>query len=351
MEHIIFKDCEEIFQKNIAWKKLYGKTILISGAYGMLASYMVHMLIYLNEYHNADIKIIALVRSEEKCKRCFGYFANRPYFVISTQPIETPLIIRDKIDFIIHAASLASPQHYSVRPIDVLLPNSVGTYNLLKLGADKNIEGFLFFSTGDIYGKIEGIEKINENNYGILDPLDMHSCYGESKRMAETMCKAFWIQRHVPAKIVRIWHTYAPTMDYKNDPRVFASFVNDIVNHRDIVMKSDGLAKRSFCYISDAVAGYFLVLLNGKFAEAYNVCNSKEWYSIAELAEIVTQIRPDLGLKVIQKERKETDVYLENTSANFVPPCSEKLEQLGWSASVSVEEGFERVLRYCENGM
>lgn len=349
MENVIFNDCEEIFQRNISWRRLYGKTVLISGAYGMLASYMVHMLIYLNEYHSAGIRIIALVRSREKCHQCFGEFSNRNYFTICTQPIESSLTFSDRIDFIIHAASLASPQHYGVRPIDVLLPNSVGTYNLLNLGADKNVEGFLLFSTGDIYGKISNVENITENDYGTLDPLDVHSCYSESKRMAETMCKAFWVQKHVPTKIVRIWHTYAPTMDYKNDPRVFASFVNDIVKRRDIVMKSAGLAKRSFCYITDAVAGYFLVLLEGKSAEAYNVCNQKEWYSIAELAEVMTQIQPKLGLRVIKKQRSETDVYLENTAANFIPPNSEKLEQLGWYANVSVREGFERVLKYCMN--
>lgn len=113
------------------------------------------------------------------------------------------------------------------------------------------------FSTSDIYGIVEGKNRIGENDYGAMDTLDIHNCYSESKRMAETMCKAWFQEKGVPTKIVRIWHTYAPTMNVESDPRVFASFVKDIVNGKDIIMKSDGSVKRSFCYISDAIAGYF----------------------------------------------------------------------------------------------
>lgn len=348
MNEIILKDCEEIYHQNVPWHKLYGKSVLISGAYGMLASYVTDMLIYLNEYHDASIKIIALVRSEGKCRNRFGEYADKPYFLINTSPLDLPMCIDEKVDFIIHAASLASPRHYSVRPIDVITPNAIGTYNLLNLAVQNKIEGFLMFSTASVYGKTSGVEKITEDVCGLIDPLNIHSCYNESKRLAETLCKAFAVQKNVPTKMVRIWHTYAPTMDYKNDPRVFASFVNDIVERRDIVMKSDGLAKRSFCYIADAVVGYFLVLLNGKSGEAYNVCNEGEFYSIVEFAEILTKIKPELGLKVIKKQRDKNDPYLENTMANIVPPCSDKLRRLGWKPKVSVKDGFSRVLEYID---
>lgn len=348
MDWVILKDCEEIFQRNIPWEKLYGKTVLITGAYGMLASYMTDMLIYLNEYHGAGIKIIALVRSENKCRECFGEYTEKPYFKINTSSLDLPIDIDDKIDFIVHAASLASPQHYSLRPIDVITPNAVGTYNLLNLAYRNRAEGFLLFSTGSVYGKVNEADFISEEMCGLVDPLNIHSCYNESKRVAETYCKAFFVQRHISTMIVRIWHTYSPTMDYKNDPRVFSSFVNDIVNHRDIVMKSDGLAKRSFCYITDALAGFFLVLLMGVPGEAYNVCNENEFYSILEFAKIMTNIRPEYRLSVIRKQRDINDAYLENTSANFIPPSSKKLRNLGWETKISLREGFTRVLDYIE---
>lgn len=344
---VIFSDCKEIYSRKVQWEKLYGKNVLITGAYGMLASYMTDMLIYLNEYQNAGITIIAIVRSEDKCKLRFREYAERPYFIIKTSRMDLPIDIDIKIDFIIHAASLASPQYYRIKPIEVIMPNAVGTYNLLNLAVSNECKGFLLFSTGSVYGKVNGSVCIAEDVMGLIDPLDIRSCYSESKRFAETLCKAYWIQKNVPTKIVRIFHTYAPTMDYQNDSRVFASFVNDIVNHRDIVIKSDGLAKRSFCYITDAVVGFFLVLLEGNSGEAYNVCNEKEWYSIWELAEIMTRMYQDLGLKVIKMSRNSNDPYVENRSASDIPPCSEKLRRLGWKAKIGVQEGFKRVIDYC----
>lgn len=344
MQEVVRQDLDEIFKRDIPWEDLRGKTVLITGAYGMLASYVTFLLLYLNEVHGFDIQIKAYVRSEEKCRKRFGSFVDKPYFTVCRDPLTEPVRVAGNVDYIIHAASLASPQYYDVCPVEVLEPNAIGTYHLLKLAAEKQVKGFLLFSTGDVYGAVKNADAIREDTLGALNPLDIHSCYGESKRMAETMGRAFCHQFGVPFKSVRIWHTYGPTMDIDRDPRVFASFVKDIVQKRDIVMKSDGLAKRSFCYIADAVAGYFTVLLKGQAGEAYNVCNSREFLSIRELAELMTGLRPELGLKVIRKERPRDEHYLENTAANFIPPSGEKLEALGWQPVYSAEAGFGRVL-------
>lgn len=345
IHEVIRQDLEEIFARDIPWEDLRGKTVLITGAYGMLASYVTNMLIYLNEVHGFGITVKAFVRSAEKCRKRFGSFADRPYFEICTASLTEEIRVAEDVDYIIHAASLASPQYYDVCPVEVLEPNAIGTYRLLKLAAEKKVKGFLLFSTGDVYGSVKNADAIREDTLGTLDPLDIHSCYGESKRMAETMGRAFCHQYGVPFRSVRIWHTYGPTMDIDRDPRVFASFVSDIVHKRDIVMKSDGLAKRSFCYIADAVAGYFTVLLKGLDGEAYNVCNSEAFLSIRELAEIMTSLRPELGLKVIRRERPQGEHYLENTAANFIPPSGEKLEALGWKCAYDVRSGFDQVLK------
>ncbi len=341
---IIKEDLEDIYRRNIPWECLNNKTVMITGAYGMLASYLMFMLIYLNECKGMKIDVIAAVRSKEKFEKRFGNIERYNYIRLYTQDINKEIMIEEKIDYIIHAASLASPQYYSVCPIEVLTPNVIANYYLLQLAEKKKVEGYLLFSTGDIYGVVDKASKIKESDMGTMDTLDIHNCYSESKRMAETMCKAWYWQKKVPTRIVRIWHTYAPTMDTEGDPRVFASFVNDIVSNRDIVMKSDGSAKRSFCYIADAVAGYFLVLLCGADGEAYNVCNTQEFYSISQLAEILTSIYPEKNLKVIRKEREITEAYTENSVANYVPPDNEKLKLLGWEARYSVKEGFKRVL-------
>lgn len=343
---IVKQDLQEIFQrKYIPWERLEGKTVLITGAYGMLVSYIIYELIYLNEVEKMHINIIAVGRSEEKFVRRFGSTETYRYLKFLKSDLSSgELQVSGKVDYIIHAASLASPQYYKVCPIEVIKPNIIGHYHLLELAVSKQVESYLYFSSGDIYGLISGTDKIRENSFGVMDPLDMHSCYGESKRMAETMCRAWFEEKGVPVRIARIAHTYAPTMDIEKDPRVFASFVKDIVYKKDIVMKSDGSAKRNFCYITDAVAAYFLILLCGKNGEAYNVSNPHEFYSIRELADILVGLYPEMGLKVITAMRGRDDAYMENKAAHNIPVDSSKLEALGWDARCDVRAGFRKVI-------
>lgn len=344
MSKIVLSDLDEVYHRSIPWDLLEGKTVLITGAYGMLASYVTYMLIYLNEYQGMHIQMIVLVRSLEKCLKRFSGYTDKKYFHIMTDSLYTELNWAGDIHYMIHAASLASPQYYKVCPIDVLLPNTLGTYHLLQLAVEKKVRGYLLFSSAEIYGAVRNEGGITENTYGPLDPLDIHNCYSESKRMAETMCKAFHHQKGIPVKIVRIWHTYAPTMDIDSDKRVFSSFVHDMVNHHDIRMKSDGSAKRSFCYIADAVAAFFLVLLKGTAGEAYNVCNPESFHSIAELAEILKDISPWPDCKIVREPGPDSNSAVVNASANDILPDSGKLEDLGWKTKYDVRAGFRRVL-------
>lgn len=346
---IVETDLEEVFQRDIPWDKLQNKTVLITGAYGMLASYMVFMLMYLNEKKGMHINIIAIARSLNKVIKRFGDISELDYFKVYINNIDEEIEIEETVDYIVHAASLASPQYYRVCPVEVLKPNVIGNYYLLKLAERKNIKGYLLFSTGDVYGVVKEGKKIKETDYGSMDTLDIHNCYSESKRMAETMCNSWFYQYNTPVKIARIWHTYAPTMDVESDPRVFASFVKDILNGRDIVMKSEGNAKRSFCYIADAIAGFFLILLCGENGEAYNVCNTQEFLSIKELAVQLVGLYPEKGLKVVRAVRNKADTYLENSVANYIPPDNTKLEALGWKAKYSVADGFKRCIESLKN--
>ena len=343
---IIREDIENIYGRNLPWDRLKNCTVLITGAYGMLASYVMYLLLYLNEYHNMGIHIIAAVRSREKFVQRFGESEEDNLVTIYTEPLEAPIFVEETVDYIIHAASFASPQYYAKCPVDVIKPNALGTYQLLKLAVEKKSKGFLFFSTGDVYGQVNQTGSICEDTLGVLDPLDIHSCYGESKRLAETMCYAYYKQYGVPTKMLRLWHTYAPTMDIENDPRVFASFMNNLVHGEDIVMKSDGSACRAFCYVADAVAAFFTVLFCGKNGEAYNICNPSEFCSIKQLADRIVSLREDISLKVITKERPLDDNYTENLRANLNPPSDEKLRQLGWHPEYTIEQGFSRVYSY-----
>ena len=207
------------------------------------------------------------------------------------------------------------------------------------------MKGLLFLSSGDVYGKVTGVENIYESTLGEIDPLDIHSCYSESKRMAETLLSSFHREYGLNTLIARVGHTYGPTMDVENDPRSFASFMKCALNDENIILHSDGLAKRPFCYISDAVAGYFLIILKGNGGEAYNVTNTEQFIPIRYIAKIAADL-PCKGLKVSYKERNKSDTYHQDTINIENKPVEDKLIKLGWTHKVSVSEGFSRVYRY-----
>lgn len=345
--NIIWEDMEDIYARNVEWKTLYKKNILVTGATGMLASYVVYFLIWLNETQKANINIIALARDRQKCRARFGQYLERDYFKLCFDNILEPLRIDEDIDYIIHAASLASPQYYGPNPVDVAAPNVIGIYNLLELARRKKVKGFLYFSSGDVYGKMpDGIGEFSEQKMGTTDPLEPHSCYSESKRMGETLCAAYYRQYGVPTTIARIGHTYGPTMDIANDPRVFASFMKNVCEGKDIVLRSDGTTKRSFCYIADAVAAYFLILLRGESGNAYNVCNTEQFISMNELAEVLVNIRKDVNLHVVHECMVTDGKYVENKDNIANCPSSAKLKKLGWKCHFSVDDGFSRVYRF-----
>lgn len=175
-QSIIDEDLEDIFSRNIPWERMENRTVLLTGAYGMLASYMMFMLMYLNEKKGMHIRIIAQVRSVEKFEKRFGDIAHYPYLKVCTDPLDENLRIEEEIHYIIHAASLASPQYYNTCPIEVLKPNVIGTYHLLELAAEKKAEGFLLFSSSDIYGVVGNVDSITEETYGVMDTLDIHNC-------------------------------------------------------------------------------------------------------------------------------------------------------------------------------
>lgn len=344
---IVRSDMEEIYNRNVEWERLYNNKILISGATGMLASYIVYFLIYLNEFHNAGITIIVIVRNKDKCFTKFGEFIQKKYFKIITDDITEVVNYPEHVDYIIHAASLASPQYYAVQPVEVILPNSIGTWRMLEFAKKTKAKSFLLFSTCDVYGDVslQNIKTVTEQNMGIIDPLNIHSCYNESKRLSETLCKAYFIEHKVPIKIVRIFHTYAPTMDLEKDPRVFASFVKCITENKNIIMHSDGSSRRSFCYITDAIAAYLKVMLDGESGEAYNIGNTEQFVSMLELGETLCSLVSDKHLKVIHEERKNTESYTENRIADK-PFDNSKSIKLGCTFIVDIKNGFSRVLNY-----
>lgn len=245
--------------------------------------------------------------------------------------------------YIIHAASNASSQFYGTDPIGTTLPNFLGTYNLLKWSRKLDVKSILFVSSGEVYG-VTDKDYIDENDFGVSNPTDIRYCYGESKRMGECLCKIFNYQYDIPVKIARLGHTYGPTMDYLHDKRVFSEFVKNIVERENIVIKSDGKPMRAFCYVADAIDGFFKILINGINGEAYNVTNKNGLISINDLAKLLINIFNDRNLKIEYRKRDCNEEYIESNVKKHNVPDSYKLEQLGWKIKYDIKEGFNRTV-------
>ena len=340
---MIVEDFNQIKNSSIDWNRFESKTILITGANGFLPAYMVETLLLLNNdiLKYSPCKVIALVRNEKHTKERFSNYLSDENLKIIVQDVANEINLIEKIDYIVHAASPASPKYYNIDPVGVIMPNILGTKNTLELARKNNIEGYLYFSSGEVYGQLNDGEVVNEDKYGYLDPTSVRACYGESKRMGENLCVSYGHQYNIPIKIVRPFHTYGPGMKL-DDGRVFADFVKNIVNNEDIEMKSDGSAIRAFCYLSDATVAFFKILLDGEKNNAYNMANAKAIISIKDLATILVNMFPEKKLKAVFSEQSKD--YLQSpVKGNSVD--TSKLEKLGWKPSVSIEDGFNKTIR------
>lgn len=347
MNTIIRQDLERITSSEIIdWKRFENKTVLISGANGMLPSYMVETLLFLNEKFSYNVKVIALVRNLEKAKKVFAEYDGNPMLEYLVQDVATPIKYEGKVDFMVHAASQAAPSYYGVDPVGTFKANTLGTINMLELAKEKNVEGILYFSTGSVYGDIPG-EKVllDESMPGNVNILEVRNCYAESKRAGENACVCYNYQYNVPTKIIRIFHTFGPKVNL-NDGRVFSDFCMNILNNENIVLKSDGSAKRSFLYVADAVIAYFKVLLDGEEAKAYNVGGDEAHeISIKDLSEMLVGLYPEKNLKVIFDINKDDLTYTKmRTPQKQVLPKLDRILALGWEATTDVNDCFKRTI-------
>lgn len=342
VNRIVAEDIEEIVSKtDVDWSVFAGKRVLITGASGFLPAYLVETLLYLNRTRNLDIQVTALVRNRENFEQRFAHHLASSNLAALVQDVSKPIMLDLPHHFMIHAASQASPKYYGADPVGTLTANVLGTMQLLELARSHPVISFMYFSSGEVYGETKSVPT-KESDYGYIDPTSVRSCYAESKRMGENMCVSWHAQHQVPAKIVRPFHTYGPGMKL-DDGRVYADFVRDIIENRPIVLKSAGTASRAFCYLADATAGFFTVLLNGENGIPYNVGNSQAEISIKDLADLLVDIFPEKRLWVEKNGIHAENGYLQSPISRNCPDIS-RIKALGWAPKTSLADGFKRTI-------
>ena len=342
MNRVLEDDLKTIIAEDLSWEKLKNKTVMITGASGMVGSYMLYVLLMLNDEKHYGIKVDAVMRNVNKLPE---EIRNREDVNVVVADVTKDIPDVGDIDYIIHAASPASPLIMQNQPVETIAANTIGTFKTLELAKEKNAEGYLFISSREIYGQPdEGQEFFYENTYGFVDQLNPRSCYSEGKKAAETMCVCFHEEYGLNTKIARLAHTYGPGMSIY-DGRVQADFLKNVYHNEDIVLKSEGTAVRTYTYIADAIAGMYRILLDSEDI-VYNIGNEAGKVSIRDLAEILVSIYPERGLKLVfdipEGGTKGTAPYTLGILS------SEKLRKLGWNPKYSVKDGFKRTLEYLE---
>lgn len=342
---IVKEDLEFIYNSDIDWSVFFNTNILITGANGFIPAYLVEVFLYLNIIDsNNNVNVYCLVRNKKNSDLRFADYLTNKHLHFIYQDVCEDIEFDQKLDFIIHAASQASPKFYGVDPVGTLKANTVGTINVLNLAKRCYLKGFLYFSSSEVYGELPSSKMpIAESSFGYLDPTNVRSCYAESKRMGENICVSYLNQFQIPTKIVRPFHTYGPGMKL-DDGRVYADFISNIINKTDICLKSDGSARRAFCYLSDAVIGFIKILILGEKGQAYNIGNPIEDYSILELANRIIALFPEKNVKVKTLIKEGDKNYLKSLVNLNIPDISKAKESLNWEPKISVDRGFSRTV-------
>lgn len=333
-----------VYVANLAlpWEKLKNKSILISGASGLIGSFLIDTLMEKN-IGGLNCTVYALGRNPDKAKNRFERYWTSPYFIFVSHDINEPLELDDvaQVDYVVHLASNTHPVAYATDPIGTVTANIIGTNNLLKFAVEHHARRFAFASSNEIYGENRAdVELFDETYCGYIDSNTLRAGYPESKRCGEALCQAYKKQKNLDVVIPRFTRSYGPTM-LQTDTKAISQFIKKAVDGENIVLKSAGTQYYSYTYVADAVSGFLTVLLKGENGEAYNIADEASDIMLKDLAKIIADFA---GKEVVFELPDETEKagFSKATKARL---DGSKLKTLGWTAKYDIQQGLERTVK------
>lgn len=330
------KDILSLFDQGLDLSPLSGSRILVAGASGLIGSCIVDILM---ANPKRDYEVIALGRNAERMQNKFADYISDGLFSILVKDITKPFGTTTLcLDYIIDAASNASPNFFKKNPVEVMKANIDGVSNLMDYGIINNTNRMVYLSSGEVYGEGNG-SPFTEKDSGYVDCASLRACYPSSKRAAETLCIAYAEEYQKDVVIARLCHTYGPGFT-ESDNRVYAQFIRNVLNGEDIVLKSKGEAYRSWLYVVDAANAILQLLLKGENKNAYNVADPHSNITIRQLAETIADLT---GHKVV------FDIPKDEAHGNTTPITKatfdiSKIQTLGWKPLFSIKEGLQHTI-------
>lgn len=334
------EDVRRTAQLDLPWEKLRNSSILISGAAGMIASFLIDVMMEKNsEPDPLHCRILAMGRTPERAKKRFGNYWTSPDFEFVQGDVNEP-VSAPRADYVFHAASNTHPVAYATDPIGTITANIIGTNNLLAYAASCGAKRFVFSSSNEIYGENRGDTELFDESYcGYIDCNTLRAGYPEGKRCGEALCQAYIRQKGLDCVIARFTRSYGPSVK-PDDTKAISQFIRKGVLGEDIVLKSAGTQYYSYSYVSDTVSGLLYILLLGKTGEAYNVSDERSDITLKDLAAVIAK---HAGKKVVFElpDEIESAGYSRATKARL---DGKKLQALGWRAYYDIGSGITRTV-------
>ena len=347
-------DIVRLFSQGLNLERLNGKRILVVGATGLIGSCIIDVLM---QYPGRGYHVIAAGRNVERAKQKFADYWENENFAFAEMDVTQPIAKcmnwqagkpvdgdwTEGADYIIDAASNASPNFFRQKPVEVMKANFDGVAHLVEYGMAHGMKRMVYVSSGEVYGEGNGTP-FDEKSSGYVDCASVRACYPSSKRAAETLCMAYGEEYGADVVIARLSHTYGPGFT-SSDNRVYAQFIRNVLRGEDIVLKSRGEACRSWLYVVDAAHAILRLLLDGEKGNAYNVAQADRNVTIRQLAEMIAGKAHRKVVFDIPDDAQQGNTT-PITKATF---CTTKLEALGWKPLFDLEEGLEHTLAECQH--
>lgn len=338
--NILLEDIQQIV-KSVDLSELKNSSVFVTGATGLIGSFVIRVLLYLNRELDFNVNIIGLIRNKDKAEKVFGDdCANKSIRWIIGDIRNFNL--EGNVDYIIHGASVTSSQDFLYKPVETITTALYGTEKILETAKELKVKSLVYLSSMEVFGITDTrLQEVKESDYGYIDILNPRSSYSEGKRMCECLCAGYAAEYDVPVKIARLTQTLGAGINY-NDTRVAAQFMRSVIENKDIVLKTEGKTRRPIVYISDAISGILTVLLKGKNGESYTVANRNTVATIRETAEMIAHTIAKDKIKVVF----DIDVpkeYAPNLHLNL-NLNTDKLESLGWEACIGLEDAYKRMI-------
>lgn len=354
---VVTQDLLEICSRlNSDFEGLSGKRLLVTGGAGFLGYYLVQSVTHWNASSGREPIALTILDSFVRgTPRWLTNLAERGAVTLVRHDVSEALPASiGTFEYIMHAASIASPTHYRDRPLETMDANVRGLRRLLDLARSaETTKGLLVFSSSEIYGDPPPSEIPTVESYrGNVSCTGPRACYDESKRFCETLATVFARRYDTPVKIVRPFNNYGPGLRL-DDRRLIPDLCRDILSGEDITLLSDGTATRTFCYAVDAVVGYFKVLIHGRVAEPYNIGVEAPETTVLQLAERLTRLARetcDYRGSIVHRLSPDRD-YLKDNPVRRCPSIEKARTELDYRPDVDLDTGLLRTLMWYRDGL